>query len=224
MTIENISGLIVVGSSLCERLFQHPVALGEFQDVLEQVEPDERLNRDVLSRKAATKAERTRREVVERMEWMRLTEFRVISALLCASPSDPECLRSEVIPGVPCRVIRGHVLGVALLETRLVDALTELLVAAGLETVVERADFVEHLASDCEGARRGELLVLEIRFDGERERLFVALPEVGLVVGDDLDVTSEVVVVVGLEGRDHVFDPRFGDPHIRVKKEEDISR
>jgi len=146
----------------------------------------------------------------------------VVALELAEAAADAAVLRGELGDRIAGRVGHRDVLREVLGIAGVVDAVAELLVAAGFEAVVEEAHVREHLTADEQTAGRGEVLGFEVALDGEARVVIVAGCEGGIVRQGELDVTAHVVDVHGVEGVEGVLEPVVGDGHVGVDEREDL--
>ena len=141
---------------------------------------------------------------------------------LAEAAADAAVLRGELGDGVAGRVVHRDVLREVLVIAGVADAVAELLVTAGFETVVEEADIREHPAADEQAAGRGEVLGFEVALDRKPGVVVVAGCEGGIVRQGELDVTAHVVGVGCLELVEGGVDPVVGDGHVGVDEREEV--
>ena len=146
------------------------------------------------------------------METLELTEPTTDATILFEMGTD----------GVSGRVVNRDVLGELEVVARLVDAVAELLVAAGLQAVIEEADVREHLAADEQTAGGGESLTFEVPLDRKSGVVIVARGEGGVVGEREVDGTAHVVGVGGLELAEGVLEPVLRDGHVGVDEREQV--
>ena len=146
----------------------------------------------------------------------------MVSLDLTEAATDAPVLRDEFGDRVACWMVHRDAFGEVLVIAGVVDAVAELLVAAGLETVVEEAHVLEDGPSHEQTAGGCELLVFEVALNGKPCVVIVARGERRVVGKREVDVTAHVVGTGGLECFESAFEPVVGDGHVGVDECEEL--
>ena len=120
-------------------------------------------------------------------------------------------------------MVDHHVWCVVQLVARIGHAITELLVAAGDESVVEGADIIEELARDEQAGGRREAVFLDERRDREARQVVVATGERGVVRLDEAHVGGEVVRAAVVEIGERGLQPALRDGLVCVEEHEHVA-